>query len=234
MSSKRRGLKVVIVIAILLVGAGAAFFAYIWFAGGTGEATTETVAETVQPVEEFSVVYSVNGAQSEARFLIDEVLRGAPQTVAGVTDQIDGSIAIGFEPPSVEIGEFVINLRTIRTDDEVRDRTIRTLILQTNRDEFEFAYFRPTTIAGVPSTIAVGDTLDLVVTGELTVRDVTTTTDFDMTIEVVSESEIRGTARTVVRWDDLEIVIPYVGGDSIVQAVDDEVRLEMDFVAPAE
>lgn len=234
MSSKRRGLKVVIVIAILLVGAGAAFFAYIWFAGGTGEATTETVAETVQPVEEFSVVYSVNGAQSEARFLIDEVLRGAPQTVAGVTDQIDGSIAIGFEPPSVEIGEFVINLRTIRTDDEVRDRTIRTLILQTNRDEFEFAYFRPTTIAGVPSTIAVGDTLDLVVTGELTVRDVTTTTDFDMTIEVVSESEIRGTARTVVRWDDLEIVIPYVGGNSIVQAVDDEVRLEMDFVAPAE
>ncbi|MFW5643579.1 MAG: YceI family protein [Alkalispirochaeta sp.] len=228
----RIGIVIIAIVAVILLGF-AAFSAYIWFSGGAGEPTRETVTETVEPAEPRSVVYTVDNERSEARFLIDEVLRGEDKTVVGTTDQVAGSIAIGFEPPDVEIGEFEINLRAISTDDEMRDRSIRTLILETNKDEFEFSSFRPTTISGVPDSINVGDTLDLVVTGELTVRDVTITTDFEMTIEIGSQREIRATAATVVEWEELEITIPYVGDDSSVQAVDDEVRLEMEVVATA-
>lgn len=221
---------VVVIVAALVLGAGG-FLAYIWITGGSGEPTREVEAVQVEPAEPESVAYDVVIDESEARFLIDEVLRGQPNTVVGTTNQIDGSIAIRYEPGAVEIGEFVINVRSIRTDDEVRDRTIRTLILESNRDEFEFATFRPTQVAGVPGVITVGDTLDLRVTGDLTVRDVTTTTTFAMSINVRSTDEIAGSATSTITWEELDITIPYVGGNSIVASVADSLDLEMEFVA---
>jgi len=227
----RPALKVLLIIVVVLVVAGGGFFLYVWFSGGSGEPSGETQAEAIAPVQPQSVAYDVVATESEARFVIEEVLRGQQNTVVGVTDQIDGSIAVQFEPAAVEIGEFVINVRTIQTDDEVRDRTIRTLILQSNRDEFEFARFRPTAIKGVPATVELGDELALEVTGDLTVRDVTTQSTFFMTVRLESESRISGTATTTITWEELDITIPYVGGNSIVASVAESLDLEMDFVA---
>lgn len=222
----------IIIVAVLVV-AGGAFFAYIWFSGGSGEASAAAQAERIEPQEPEQVVYEVVDARSEARFIIEEVLRGEPNTVVGRTEQIDGSIAVQFDPAMVEIGQFVINVRTIRTDDEVRDRTIRTLILESSKDEFEFSTFEPTTVTGTPEVIEVGDRLDLDVTGNLTVRDVTSEVTFDMTLNVQSEREITGTASTRILWEDFDISIPYVGGNSIVASVSDEVGLELEFDARA-
>ncbi|NBF39897.1 MAG: YceI family protein [Spirochaetes bacterium] len=226
-------MKTGIVIVAVLVVAGAGFFAYIWISGGSGEPSAAAQAERIEPQEPQQVVYEVVDARSEARFIIEEVLRGEPNTVVGRTDQIDGSIAVQFEPAMVEIGQFVINVRTIRTDDEVRDRTIRTLILESNKDEFEFSTFDPTAVTGVPEVIEVGDRLDLDVTGNLTVRGVTSEVTFDMTLNVQSEEEITGTASTTILWEDFDITIPYVGGNSIVASVSDEVGLELEFAAGA-
>ena len=225
--------KTGIVIVAVLVIAGGGFFAYIWFSGGSGEASAAAQAERIEPQEPEQVVYEVVDARSEARFIIEEVLRGEPNTVVGRTDQIDGSIAVQFDPAMVEIGQFVINVRTVRTDDEVRDRTIRTLILESNKDEFEFSTFNPTAVTGVPEVIEVGDRLDLDVTGNLTVRDVTSEVTFDMTLNVQSQEEITGTASTTILWEDFDISIPYVGGNSIVASVSDEVGLELEFAARA-
>ena len=234
-----------------------ALSAYIYVVGGSGEASREVQARRVEPdrqvgaestpegsqeygleesqqVQSRYIVYGAVAGQSEARFLIDEVLRGEPKTVVGRTDQIDGSIAVQFEPGRVEIGEFEINLRTIATDDEMRDRTIRGMILETNRDEFEFSTFVPTAVSGVPQTLTAGSSVDLIVTGDLTVRDVTRSVDFEMTLRVLSERRLEGFATTRFTWDEFEITIPYVGGDSIVNAVDDWVVIEMEFVALAE
>ncbi len=223
----RGGLAVVGAVVVLAAG----FLGYIWFAGGSGEPSREVEAVRVESESPLSVTYDVDSSRSEARFLIDEVLRGRPNTVVGVTSEIAGSIALQFDPAEVEIGEFVINVRSIRTDDEVRDRTIRTMILESARDEYEFSTFRPTSIAGIPEVIAVGDKLDLEVTGDLTVRDVTTDTTFAMEIRVLTEEEIAGLARTTITWEELDITIPYVGGDSIVASVEESLDLEMEFVA---
>lgn len=225
--------RVILIVFGVVVVAGAGFFAYIWLSGGTGEPSREVEAVEVEPQEPESIAYDVDLERSQARFVIEEVLRGEPNTVVGVTNQIDGSIAVQLDPGAVEIGEFVINVRSIQTDDEVRDRTIRTLILESNRDEFEFASFRPTGVTGVPTAIEIGDSLDLQVAGELTVRDVTTSTTFDMTIDVQSRSQISGTATSTITWEELDITIPYVGGNSIVASVADSLDLEMDFVADA-
>lgn len=241
-------------IAVFIV-AFVALSAYIYVTGGSGEASREVQARRVEPDRRTDeegvreglpeddqqepeqspfIVYGAVAGQSEARFLIDEVLRGEPKTVVGRTDQVDGSIAVRREPARIEIGEFEINLRTIATDDEMRDRTIRGMILETNRDEFEFSTFVPTAVTGVPGTLAAGSSVELTVTGDLTVRDVTRSVDFDMTLRLLSEDRIEGFATTRFTWDEFEITIPYVGGDSIVNAVDDWVVIEMEFVALAE
>ena len=216
---------------VLLAAVG--MLSFLWFAGGEGEPSRDVVAEPVVPTEPSSYTYHVRTEESEARFVIDEVLRGEPTTVVGRTDQIDGSISVQLNPGAVTVGEFVINVRTIRTDNEIRDRSIRTLILQSNRDEFEFSTFRPTQVDGVPERIDFGDRLDLTITGDLTVRDVTRTVSFDASLEIASEERLTGTATTTVTWDQFGITIPYVGGNSIVSAVADNLDLDLEFVATA-
>ena len=229
MSKKIVRIALIVVGVIVLAVAGS--FIYIWVSGGSGEPTREVEAEAVQPVDPQTAAYDVDRQQSEARFIINEVLRGRPNTVVGTTNQIAGSIAIQFDPAAVEIGEFVINVRSIRTDDEVRDRTIRGQILESARDEYEFSSFRPVEVANVPDVIAAGDTFEIDVIGDLTVRDVTTRTTFAMEISVESEDRISGLGRTTITWAELDITIPYVGGDSIVASVADSLDLELAFVA---
>ncbi|TVQ17233.1 MAG: YceI family protein [Spirochaetaceae bacterium] len=217
----------------LILVAGLGFLGYIWISGGSGQASAPVEALRLEPQEPESTVFEVDQSRSEARFIIEEVLRGRPNTVVGVTNQIDGSIAVGFDPIALEIGEFVINVRTVRTDDEVRDRTIRSMILESNRDEFEFSRFAPRSISGLPESVAHGVTFSFDVLGDLTIRDVTAPVTFQMTAQIVSDTELRGTAQTVVLWDDFDIVIPYVGGNSIVASVGDSVTLEMEYFAIA-
>lgn len=240
--------KSIFVVAGVLVLLFGVVSVYIYFAGGSGEATREVQARRVEPREPEPagettgegetappppVIYAAVPGRSEARFLIDEVLRGSPTTVRGVTDQIDGSLALRRDPPYLDIGEFEINLRTIATDDEMRDRTIRAMILETNRDEFEFSTFVPLEIRDTPDVIRVGEPFQVEVTGDLTVRDVTRRITFDMELQVQSDDEVTGFATTSFTWDEFDITIPYVGGNSIVSAVDDVVRIEMEFVATA-
>lgn len=219
-------------VAVLVIAVGGVL-AYIWFAGGSGEPSAEIQAEELEPQLPESVLYEVVSEDSEARFIIDEVLRGSPFTVVGITDQIDGSVAVEYQAASIEAGEFVVNVRTIKTDDEIRDRSIRTLILESNKDEFEFSTFRPREVQGLPASFEPGDTLSFDIIGDLTVRDVTREVTFDAEMALLSLEEITGTVSTTIRWDDFEITIPYVGGNSIVSSVANELDLEMEFRAVA-
>ena len=226
-------LRLVLIVVAIVFAAAAAFLAYVWFTGGSGEPSSEVEAVSVQPQRADAVVYEVVSDRSEARFLIEEVLRGEQNTVVGITNQIDGSIAVDYATGEVEVGEFVINVRTIATDDEIRDRTIRTLILESNRDEYEFAIFTPTTDTTNFESVEVGEILRFDVTGNLTIRDVTSRVTFGMSVALDSEEAITGRAFTTISWDDFDITIPYVGGNSIVASVGDTVDLEMDFAGVA-
>ena len=220
-----------LVVVAVAVAVGAGFFAYVWFAGGSGEPSTEAVATRVEPAGGETLIYEVDESRSEARFLIDEVLRGEEKTVSGTTDRIAGSVAVDYGAGTIDVGEFVVNMRAIATDDEARDRTIRTLILESAEDEFEFAVFTPVSDTAEFDALAVGEIASFQITGDLTIRDVTRRVTFAMSVALDSEREISGRARTTVRWDDFDITIPYVGGNSIVASVSDVVALEVEFVA---
>ncbi len=190
-------------------------------------ATEAPAAATEAPAAATSMLFEIVPAESEARFLIDEVLRGAPVTVAGTTDQVAGQIAVDpSNPASTRLGVIQINARTLATDNEFRNRAIKNVILRTN--EFEFVTFTPTAITGLPENVSVGQPITFQITGELTVTDVTRPVTFDVTVTPVSESELEGLASTTILYRDFGLTIP---DSPAVDTVADEVRLELAFVA---
>ncbi|MEJ2554296.1 MAG: YceI family protein, partial [Gammaproteobacteria bacterium] len=91
--------------------------------------------------------------------------------------------------------------------------------------------FAPLEVIGLPDRGAVGETYTFQIVGDLTITDVTRQVTFDVMATPTTETRIEGTAATAFPYADFELFIPEVRA---VDAVDDEVRLELDFVAVAE
>lgn len=176
-----------------------------------------------------STVYTIDSAQSTATFTIAEVLRGEDFVVVGTTDQVGGQVLFDASNPTVaQIGEIVINARTFVTDSDRRDSAINNRILFT--DEFEFVRFQPTAINGLPDSVAVGDSVDVEIVGDLTIMDMTKSTTFAATLTYVSADEITGTASTTILYDEYGVEVPLTQSVSFVS---DELTMELNFVATA-
>ncbi len=174
-------------------------------------------------------IFEIVQAESEARFIIDEVLRGSPVTVVGVTNQVAGQIAIDpTNPAATQLGEVRVNARTLATDNDFRNRAIKNQILDTNT--YEYVSFQPTELVGLPETATVGQPFTFQVVGDLTIRDVTQQVTFDVTVTPVSESRIEGLATTTFPYRDFGLAIPDAPS---VDTVADGVTLELAFVAVA-
>lgn len=188
-------------------------------------ATTESTAETESAGE--MIVFEIQQTSSEARFSIDEVLRGSPFTVVGTTDQVAGQIAVDpTDPTTAQLGTILINARDFATDSNNRDNAIKNEILQTNT--YEYITFTPSGISGLPESVAAGESVTFQVTGDLTMLDQTHPVTFEITLTPVSDSEMTGTATATILYTDWGIQIPEV---PMVTGVEDQVILELAFTA---
>jgi polyisoprenoid-binding protein YceI len=188
-------------------------------AAASNAATASTSTVTLQMLQ----------SESEARFIIDEVLNDAPKTVIGTTNQVAGEIAVDPQDPTqTRVGVIQVDARALTTDSEFRNRAIKNQILQT--DQYEYVTFTPTQIVGLPQSGTVGTPYTFQIVGDLTIRDVTKQVTFDVTATAADESRLEGTATTSIAYADYGISIPQVRQ---VASVADQVRLELDFVAQA-
>jgi polyisoprenoid-binding protein YceI len=116
-------------------------------------------------------LYDIQSSASDASFTINEVLSGSPKTVVGTTDQVAGQIALDPDDTSTaQIGTILIDARTLATDDSARNQALRNFILNSN--EYEYITFTPTTISGLPDSLAVGQTYPFQISGDLTIPSV--------------------------------------------------------------
>jgi polyisoprenoid-binding protein YceI len=193
----------------------------------TAEAVATTEAATAPSSLSGPILAQIVPEESEVRFLIDEVLNGAPKTVVGTTNQVAGELAVDPNDPSqTRVGVIQVNARTLTTDSGMRTRTIANRILETG--QYEFITFAPTSIVGLPEQGSVGQSYTFQMIGDLTIKDVTKEVTFDVTATPQSESRLEGTATTTILYADYGIAIPSVPQ---VASVEDEVRIEIDFVA---
>jgi polyisoprenoid-binding protein YceI len=144
---------------------------------------------------------------------------------------VAGNIFVNFENPAESmVGPIEINLRTLTTDNEFRNRALRDQILESNRDEYEFTTFTPTAISGMPETVEVGDTFRFTLTGDLPIRAVTNSLDWEVEVTVVSDTRIEGRARTTITRTQYDLIIPTV---PTVANVEEDIDLAIEFVAEA-
>lgn len=175
------------------------------------------------------VLFEIDQSASQVRFELDEDLAGERITVVGTTDQVAGQLAVDLaDLSSTQVGVIQINMRTIATDNNFRNRAIQNRILNTN--DFEFVTFEPTSVEGLPDSAAVGEAISFTIVGDLTIRDLTTEVVFEVEATAVSETQLSGTASTTVLREAYGLVIPSVPS---VANVEEEVELYIDFVANA-
>lgn len=175
-------------------------------------------------------IFELVQAESQARFIIDEVLRGSPERVVGVTDQVAAQIAVDpANPGAAQLGPVTVNVRTVATDRDMRNRAIKNFILDTNT--YEFVTFQPTELVGLPATVTVGQPFTFQIVGDLTIRDVTQSVTFEATVTPASETRIEGLATTTFPYRDFGLSIP---DSPSVDTVADDVTLELEFVAVAQ
>lgn len=215
-----------VVVAVALAVAGGLL--YIYITGGSGEASAPLTVEEVNS-DEGALVFTIVPEESLVSFELDEVLMGQPKTVVGTTNQISGQISVNPDSPAEsEIGTIEINVRTLATDSGLRDRAIRSQILQSALDDYEFAHFIPAEITGMPESVTVGEAFTFQVTGDLVIKGITQSVTFEATVTAVSETRLEGSANTTVTREMYNMQIPNAPG---VANVEEEVLLTINFVA---
>lgn len=202
----------------------------------TGTATTTAQSAGMTPAVTTVAAaprrFQIAPSESEARFVVDEILFGNPNTVVGVTGDVSGTIRIDLaDPTRTTIGPVQVNARTLATDNRFRNRSVNRLILQANRDEYQYITLTPAAVTGLPAAAAVGETMNLEVTGDLQIRDIVQPATFAVTVTAISETRLEGLAVGTVQRADFGLTIPNVEG---VADVSEAVRLELAFVAVAE
>jgi polyisoprenoid-binding protein YceI len=229
----------VVIAGLLVVGVAAAYvlrppavssgeFTAIPVLPTAAQATAAEAQATDAPAG--IVVLEIVQAESEARFIINEILNGNPKTVVGVTNQVAAQIIVDINNPgNTQMGMIQVNARTLETDSGNRNRAIQNQILDTG--DFEFITFTPTSFINFPTGGAVGDTFTFQVVGDLTIRDITQQVTFDVTVTAESDTRMRGLASATIQRGDFQLTIPSVPQ---VAGVDEEVIIELEFVAQAQ
>lgn len=221
-----RIIGILIVVALIAAGGAAAWF----FSGGE---ININVAEAVQGVEDAGsgTRYVIDAEQSEARFLLDEVLNGEDFTVVGTTADVAGEIVVKrVNPAESQVGQILINARSLQTDNNFRDQAMRRFILLSAEDQYELITFQPTALEGLPEErIEAGEEINFQIIGDITVIDTTTSVTFDTTATLNEDGTLNGLATLTIPYADLGVEIPQLPPQ--VASVDELVTLEIDFVA---
>ncbi len=201
-------------------------------AEASAEAVVEpTAAPTTEPAPASAApsLYRIIPEESQVSFTLTEDLRGQFTTVIGTTNQVAGDIQVDFATPAnSRVGVIRINARTLATDNEFRNRALRSEILESSNDAYEFIDFTPTAVSGLPETLAVGEAVTFQVAGDLKIREISQPVTFAVTATAVSADRLEGTATATVTRAQFNLTIPSVPG---VANVSDEVTLEIKFVA---
>jgi polyisoprenoid-binding protein YceI len=228
MPIQRKPLKVILIVAFVGILLALSGIVYIYISGGSALPSAAITAPSLE-VSGNAKLFHILPEQSEVRFITNEVLLGQPKTVVGTTNEVAGDLAVDFDnPTNSRVGAIRINVKTLQTDNEFRNRALRGQILMATRPEFEFVSFVPKRIAGLPTSIRLGEKFTFQVVGDLTLRGATREVTFDAEVTPVDHTHVKGSAWATIHYGDFNITIPDAPG---VANVSETVRLEISFAA---
>ena len=214
----RQGLAVLSLI-LLMVGSS----------GPRAGATAAVTSPTTPPSG--SERYVVVPAESRAVYRAEEVFFGPNNrfhVAVGTTNVVRGEMWIDrSDLRRSRIGAITVDISTLKSDANERDRMIRTQWLESSR--FPMAQFTPTAITGLPDAYVPGQELFVQIVGNLRVREVTRPVTFATTLKL-SGAALTGVATTRILMTDFGFAPPSLLG---ILKAQNQVTIEFDFTARA-
>ena len=215
MNHRRIGAGRVIAGAIVVIVAG------VLFAGGL----PSTAAQAPAAAQSGPVLLEV-AAGTRAAYRVQEQFVGInfPNDASGSTEAVTGSLRIAPDG-SIDSAQskLSIDLRKLKSDQDMRDNFIRTRTLET--DKFPMVEFVPRRIQGVPSPIPANGQAGFQMTGDMTVRGVTAEVTWNG-IVTFSAQQLAGRATTNFDFAKFGLTKPAIGR---LMSVDDKIILELEF-----
>jgi len=163
---------------------------------------------------------------SEARYRVREQLArlSFPSDAVGATKAISGQIVVNPDGTILsEKSKIVVDLTTLRSDENRRDNYIKNNTLQTSR--FPTAEFVPREIRGLSSPLPASGEGTFQLIGDLTLHGVTRPVTWEVTARLDGQT-LTGSATTSFTFADFNLTVPQV---FVVLSVDETIRLEVDF-----
>ncbi|MER3459207.1 MAG: hypothetical protein C4309_11800, partial [Chloroflexota bacterium] len=160
---------------------------------------------------------------SEARYRVREQLArlSFPSDAVGATKAISGQIVVNPDGTILsEKSKIVVDLTTLRSDENRRDNYIKNNTLQTSR--FPTAEFVPREIRGLSSPLPASGEGTFQLIGDLTLHGVTRPVTWEVTARLDGQT-LTGSATTSFTFADFNLTVPQV---FVVLSVDETIRLE--------
>jgi polyisoprenoid-binding protein YceI len=170
--------------------------------------------------------YVVAPDGNEARYRVREQLVGVsfPNDAIGATTGIEGAIAMDQAGRLVTgMSRITVDLASMASDRDMRDNYVRRNTLATAT--YPSVVLVPTEVRGLTWPLPATGAVTFQLIGNLTVKDVTRSTTWDVTLRIVDANTLAGTATTSFTFEEFALTKPRVAR---VMSVDDTIKLEYD------
>ncbi|CAB4540558.1 unannotated protein [freshwater metagenome] len=149
-------------------------------------------------------IYRIDPSQSEASYEVDETFVGSePGRTRGTTNGIAGDFALNtVNPEGSRVGEIVVDLEQLHSDDSLRDTRLRSAYLESY--SFPLATFSGAKLIGMPKKLAESEQYEFEMQGNLSIKKTT----LPATWQVVARqtgNRLLATATTTVKMSDYGI-----------------------------
>ena len=213
-------------LGIVLLGTGAWAAVQLFHVEPVQVSFVVPTAERLTPAGSDETIYRIDASRSSVTYEVEESLAGVEHTATGSTSGIAGDIGIDRADPSqTRLGQVVVNVAQLTSDQALRDQRLQHDFLESQ--DHPLVTFDTTAIDGLPDSVVEGETYDVIVRGDLTVKETTAPVDLDASVRIDGDV-LRITATTTVLLSTFD-----VGPINLIGFVStgDEARLTFELVA---
>ena len=171
--------------------------------------------------------FVVDSTASSAKYVVREKLAALPVSTnaVGQTSAVTGDLYLTTQDLAVAPDSlYRVDLRTLRSDEAMRDNFIRGATLATG--QFPFAEFRVKQVTGFPASYVEGTEIELSLSGDMNIHGVTRAVTFSVKARKTG-STLTAVADTDFKMTDFGIRPP----DLAVSKAEDSVHVQVVLVA---
>jgi polyisoprenoid-binding protein YceI len=198
-------------------------FANLTNAAATAATPTAGASANATTAPAGAATFTIAADQSQAKVTVNEKLAFLPSNSDAVltTNSMQGQIVLGADGKPSDASKIQVDLRTLKSDQTMRDNYIRATTLQS--DQFPLAEFAITGVDGWNGPLSSGQQSTFKLLGTMTMHGVTKPVTFDTTA-TMNGGTLTGTATTAFTFEDFGMT---PSNKANIVTVVDKINLQM-------